>query len=497
MGLLTEMSSHELNTRGHKTGMTEALIEHAARLVDENTNFKLLGQSYDYSSYDSLVSKLESGDIKEQRKAALTFQMMDRTRTFIENMLDLHGESVVTANLGNLPKRVLDVVRIFYPNQISNEITDIQPIDGEVGTIFTMKPRFSESVAGVNAGDEVFKTVPTNFNYASEEVYESLGTGDGVVVAFSGTLSTLPVRPSTFRVSTLVGAAASIVVDDGAGNLVGANVASGSIDYTTGVYSITFSTAPDNGADLSASYCYSSEVNESAIRSVHFDIVEQPVKAKIHPLTFSHSVSSGLAAKAHLNIDVQDTLSQLAAQYIKIERDHKVINRVKNNAIADPILDFDATAGAGYQKNAKYGEIELKLDYAVSAIQTEQGRGGVDFVLCGTNAANVFSQVKGFQAVPVSAPIGPHVIGTMRDGTITVIKVTDTNVLSANDFIFGYKGYMAGDAAMILAEWIPVYFTPMFQGPRFKNEQGVMSMYDLFVNNAGYYRKGSISNYTA
>ena len=56
---------------------------------------------------------------------------------------------------------------------------------------------------------------------------------------------------------------------------------------------------------------------------------------------------------------------------------------------------------------------------------------------------------------------------------------------------------MAGDAATILAEWIPIYFTPTFQDPRFNNEQGVMSMYDLFLNNKGYYVKGKVTNYSA
>jgi hypothetical protein len=32
-------------------------------------------------------------------------------------------------------------------------------------------------------------------------------------------------------------------------------------------------------------------------------------------------------------------------------------------------------------------------------------------------------------------------------------------VINTNDFVVGFKGYMAGDAAMVLAEWIPIYLT--------------------------------------
>jgi hypothetical protein len=40
---------------------------------------------------------------------------------------------------------------------------------------------------------------------------------------------------------------------------------------------------------------------------------------------------------------------------------------------------------------------------------------------------------------------------------VPVIKAL--RVINTNDFVVGFKGYMAGDAAMVLAEWIPIYFT--------------------------------------
>ena len=79
----------------------------------------------------------------------------------------------------------------------------------------------------------------------------------------------------------------------------------------------------------------------------------------------------------------------------------------------------------------------------------------------GRNVANLMRQTKGFTPAPVIAPIGAHVIGYTRDGSVPIIK--DIRVTPPNSYILGYKGYMAGDAATILAEWIPIYFTPVFQ----------------------------------
>jgi hypothetical protein len=497
MGLLTEMSGAVQKASGKEKGaanVRESIIETGARIFEQNEIFQ---------GYKGIGKLLESSKEADVYNGSLTLVMLERVRSFMEGMKEMYGESTITANLGALPKRVLDVVRIFYPNQIANELVDIQPIDGEIGSIFTMAPRFSNTFGGVSAGDEIFKQRPTNSNYASEEFVATVGTGDGATTSFSATPvgALLPVREGSVIIE-LYDAVNNLVidkaVDDGNGNIVGVSIAPGStINYSTAATVVNYSSAPALGIVVRLTYCYSAEVSSQNIRAVEFDIREQAVKAKMHPITFKYSVSAGLAAKAHLAIDVQDTLAQLAAQYIKIERDEKLVKLIASNATAYPSLNFDATPASGYQRNAFYGEIELKLDEAESLVQQTQGRGGVDFVLCGRNAANIFRNVRGFRATPNEAPIGPHVIGTLRDDTVTVVKVINSDVLGANEFVFGYKGYMAGDAATILAEWIPIYFTPTFQDPRFNNEQGVMSMYDLFVNNKGYYVKGKVTNYSA
>lgn len=499
MGLLTEMTGVAESMARKDSGQQKAAYNRQNVI---NTGASLFESVSEFKNYEGLSDLLESNSEKDQYDAGLTLVMLERVRSFMEGMKEMYGESTITANLGTLPRRVLDVVRIFYPNQIANTLVDIQPIDGEVGTIFTMSPKFTDTFGGVSAGDEIFKQRPDNSNYASEEFVSVLGSGDGIAVSFSATPAgaLLPVREGSVVIEVL-DASGSILdraVDDGNGNIVGVSIDTGStIDYSTAATVVNYTVAPAAATTVRLTYCYNAEISCENIRAVEFDIREQPVKAKMHPITFKYSVSAGLAAKAHLAIDVQDTLAQLAGQYIKIERDEKLVKLISSNATAYPTLDFDAAAPAGYQRNAFYGEIELKLDQAESLIQQTQGRGGVDFVLCGRNAANIFRNVRGFEAVPNEAPIGPHVIGTLRDGTVSIVKVISDVVLGPNEFVFGYKGYMAGDAATILAEWIPVYFTPTFQDPRFKNEQGVMSMYDLFVNNKGYYVKGKVTNYGA
>jgi hypothetical protein len=57
--------------------------------------------------------------------------------------------------------------------------------------------------------------------------------------------------------------------------------------------------------------------------------------------------------------------------------------------------------------------------------------------VAGSNAANIFRNCKGFQPVPTAAPIGAHLIGYLRDGSVPVIKTLQ--VLDTNHYIVGYK----------------------------------------------------------
>jgi hypothetical protein len=473
--------------------LRENLIKQGARLFDE-----------EYSRYFGLGKMLESEDPKDQYKAALTLNMLAKVQNLIEGYKAMGiNEGVIQTSLGALAPRVLDVVRIFYPNQIATELVDIQPIDGQVGEIFVMKPRFSQAlpagtIGAVAALDEVFKT--PSYYYASEVTAELIATGNGTVSQYTNSLAQTPVRKNSLTLTAVIGGVVKLAKDDGNGKLIGdaVNVANpNTINYTNGALVVSLSGNLTDGAQLIATYSWDSESSNESIRSLEFDIGTVPVQAKIHPIRFNYSVAAGLAAKAHLAVDVQDVLAEEAAQFLKVERDYKLVRLILANATAEASLNFVATPSEYFDRQSKYADIELKVNEGESLIQAAMGRGGVSWVLCGNNAANLFRAVKGFVPAPVTAPVGAHVVGYLRDSSVPVIKVPLTAVLDTNKYVIGYKGYMAGDAATILAEWIPVYFTPVFQSPTLKNEQGLMSMYDLFVNNAGYYRSGTISGYVA
>jgi Major capsid protein Gp23 len=481
----------------------ESSIKQGARLFDEGGFYDLQAKrTRKYSEWNGLNDLFESDNPRDQWKAAMTMLAVEKTRQYIENAKEAWGEATVQTSLGALNPRVLDVVRIFYPNQIATELVDIQPIDGQVGEIFIMKPIFSNSlpasdIGPVIAGQEIFKTA--TYDYASEVVNEkSVGTVTAAT-AYTWTVGRTPVIPRTVSIVAVVGGNTVVVGDDGNGNLVGASLnpaGPNTVNYTTGAMAVNYSAAPTAASSIYSQYAWSSEANTAQINEVEFNLTTVPVQARIHPLKFTYSVAAGLAASAHLAIDVQDTLAELSGQYLKVERDNKLVWLINNSASTQASLAFDASQATQYfDRQSKYADIELKINEAESLIQTAMGRGGISWIMGGQNATNLMAATKGFVRAPVTAPIGSYVVGHMRDGTIPVIRAT--KVMATNDYIVGYKGYMAGDAAVVLAEWIPIYFTPVFQAPTLQNQQGLMSMYDLFVNNAGYMVKGTVTGYSA
>ena len=88
---------------------------------------------------------------------------------------------------------------------------------------------------------------------------EVVGSGDGTTTTFSGTLTKTPIDKSSVTVTD----GTQTLTDDGNGNFTGDG--SGTINYTTGAYSVTFTAAPDTGTDnITADYTYYETLTSTA-----------------------------------------------------------------------------------------------------------------------------------------------------------------------------------------------------------------------------------------
>lgn len=510
-----------LKTIETKSNLTEAKrqvkinkgIAHAAQVLAESN----LG-----SRCPNLVKGLESESKEAKYAAATLVQLLENTADYVmkeqgrdilhEDAINATANTLLSPGVASLTPAVVDIVNVFYPQMVANYIADIQALDRQSGQIFTIKTRYSETAATVEAGDIVFEKA-TDGTYSSEGVisYTAANPTSGDLtlnpsdIASPDTTHTVVVRAGSFIVKVAGKEVARDYGQDtdleGKGvvySVIG-NGISGTVNAQTGVAKLKVdSNKYADTVEFSAEASYDTEIDEDLIRKIQFDIPNQPILAKEHPLMSSYSVAAGLVMNAHLAIDTDELISNQLAGTIRWERDLALVKTVFDAAKLDASLTFDCSAnGTNLTLAQRYSSYTTTISSARGLIQEIAGRGTVDFIIVSASQGLVIvEQIEGFKAAPeAKKPIGPYLAGTLRDGTINVIAVPYTKTLPADQVVFGFKGFQLGDSSVILAEWVPLYMTPTFQAPNLRNHKGCLSFYDLFVNKPEYLVRGAISNF--
>lgn len=511
MSILKKIETSNTLTEAKKTAKINKGIAHAAQVLAESN----LG-----TRCPNLVKGLESESRDAKYAAATLVQLLENTADYVmkeqgrdilhEDAVNATANTMLSPGVASLTPQVVDIVNVFYPMMIANYIADIQALDRQSGQIFTIKTRYSETAATVNAGDIVFEKA-TDGTYSSEGVisYTAAKATTGALTlnpadALEGD-ATVKVRAGSFIVKV---AGKEVARDYGQDtNLEGVGVVysvigngiSGTVDAQTGIATLKVD-ANKYAADVefAAEASYDTEIDEELIRKIQFDIPNQPILAKEHPLMSSYSVAAGLVMNAHLAIDTDELISNQLAGTIRWERDLALVKTVYDAAKLDASLTFDCSAnGTNLTLAQRYSSYTTTISSARGLIQEIAGRGTVDFIIVSASQGLVIvEQIEGFKAAPeAKKPIGPYLAGTLRDGTINVIAVPYTKTLAADQVVFGFKGFQLGDSSVILAEWVPLYMTPTFQAPNLRNHKGCLSFYDLFVNKPEYLVRGAISNF--
>lgn len=513
MSILKKIEDNSLVAKARSEKINKG-IAHAAEVLHEST----LG-----SRCPNLVKSLESESKDAKYQAATMVQLMENMAEYYKGQQGrdiLHEDastsavSLLSPGVASLTPKVVDIVNVFYPQMVANYIADIQALDRQSGQIFVIKTRYSQDAAGVNAGDIVFEAA-TDGTYSSEMIgYQAAQASASVTANPSSAIAegaTVKIRAGSFIVR-LAGKEIARDYGNGSAGLDGVNKGkyqifgrgvTGEVDAQTGVATVKldstmYADAIAENAPMSFEAAYDTETDVDLIRKIQFDVPNQAILAKEHPLMSSYSVAAGLVMNAHLAVDTDELIANQIAGTIRWERDLGLVRTVYNGAVADPELTFDCSAnGANLTLQQRYSSYTTVISAARGVIQETAGRGTVEFMIVSARQGlPIVEQIEGFKAAPESKkPIGPYLAGTLRDGTIAVIAVPYTNTLPVDQVVFGFKGFQLGDSAIVLAEWIPLYFTPTFQAPNLKNHKGAMSFYDLFLNKPEYLVRGAISNF--
>jgi phage tail sheath protein FI len=122
-------------------------------------------------------------------------------------------------------------------------VMDDDTSDFFVEEVINNRTKYNQIVAGVTFGIPS-ALMPVN------NLAEYMEIGDGAEVTFSGILRNIPLVEGSLSVQ----AGAIAGADDSDGSIAGTGISAGTIDYTTGAWSITFTVAPTDGDPILGTY---------------------------------------------------------------------------------------------------------------------------------------------------------------------------------------------------------------------------------------------------
>jgi len=449
-----------------------------------------MGKTLAEGKWRTLVENIEERGARE-----LTAVLLENEARYINNM----EEDVRIQNIGSFEKFVFPIVRAVFPNLIAKDIVSVQPMTGPTSLVFYLDAVYGTSKGTVSAGDTMFSARKGHLaddQYSSEAV-----SGETMIASTTDAQKTLPTytlafascRPGTLVLSGLTegGATTTTMRDNGVGGFTIANdtIASGTptINYATGVISeIVLTTGLELAAAWIASYYYNSE-GSANIPIVDINLSSVPVRAIPHKLRARWSVEAATNLKAVHGMDAESELVALLSEKIRWDVDRRVISDLFTIASAGSVTwNKPAPAAVSYNDH-KQTFIDALIE-ASNLIFRATRRGTGNFVVCGTNVANVVESLYGFRPQAVAGN-GVVFIGTLQ-GRWSIYK---DPYLDADTFLVGWKGNSFLEAGYVYAPYVPLYTTPTYVLDDMLNRKGMMSQYGVKAINGDFYATGTVT----
>lgn len=315
-------------------------------------------------------------------------------------------------------------------------------MDGPVGLIFYFDLLYGSNKGSIQAGQPVFSSLTghdANDFFASPEIRdENVGTAAGIAALFAPTLAYIPVVRSTFTVTD----GTQIVTDDGAGNLVGDVNPAGvnTINYNTGLISVTFAAVPAAGLAITADYEYDNEANQ-LVPEIDFQLTSSPVAAKIFKLRTRYSLESAQNLRSLHGLSAETELVTGLAQELRFEIDRSILRDVNSFAQATAVTWPLTPAGGISWTEHKLSIVDVFIQGSNNIFELTR-RGQPNWIVMGMRTSNVVESLPGFKpSADMTTPTGVIYAGVLN-GRWKMYKdpynIDGTN--TQRNFLIGYKG---------------------------------------------------------
>lgn len=392
--------------------------------------------------------------------------------------------STSASNIAGFRKIMIPMIRRIVPGTIAQELVGVQPMEGPVGQVYSLRFKYAESVAtpggtdDITAGNEIWGNAHPirRFYSGSTGVAQNAGAG-GFGAPTPGNIT-----------GTATGTSWGSTLDAAAGCNVG-----GAGSFLEG----------------------------SGGRKSTFEIVSQAVEAGSRKLQTSWTIEAMQDAKNQHGIDIESEMTKTISAQIVQEIDNEIITDL--TALAGTVASWDGSlpSTAGYYRPTfigdRFANLGVMISYVANEIARKTRRGPGNFIVVSPMMLTVLQAAVKSQFAPAirgsfKGPNNTQLVGTLN-GTIKVYsylwnQTQSTDIASGtgdDTILVGYKGGDGeADAGYFYCPYVPLMSSGVITNPvTFQPVVSLMTRYGKTYftnpttslgNSADYYGKINVTN---
>jgi hypothetical protein len=417
----------------------------------------------------------------------------------VEEHLNDLTESQISTTLGTTPENVLRVLRLGYLNTCRQDAFWEMGLATAHDIFFYLEPKYRKTLRGATAGDITYES--KSFRSASDiGSWDSKETANATIKTFTfePSASEIPLSPFTIQ---LFCNGLLVANDDGRGGIQGkdsdGSAITGTVDYTAGVSSVTFNTAPASGQSvtLEGGIALEKDNDLEITQSIELSLRAAPFTLREYPITASFSKKLELTLGTSYKVDAQEAYLRAMADELRKSLDMQAFSlasrQAHRNSAASPTT-FNMQGAVGESEVDRVQIISRYIDKVGTKIYNKIFRGGVSVIFGGPTATGVLTGHRRWTDTGAQDANGIYKLGNFSD--IPVFRVP-TEVCADTDLVCVYKNrQLPEDVFLMIGTLLPLHVTDKLELPGRNTEFGVASYGDMQILNKGYAEVLTITN---
>jgi hypothetical protein len=487
---------------------------------------------------DEALSRLHEEDKKRQSKAFKNFDKWRRYKGFKESLektyesnrkralnmatgltvqkrqLEALDPVVVSTQFGTTPENLLKVITIPYLNSVGADIFEEITLETMNDSIYYLDYMYGSTKRGATEGEKMMDK--SEAFYPAETDVQSV-TASATLTNYTGTLSNPSVVP--YKVFVNIAGVGTYASDNGQEVISGSYTPvgggttvtiTGTIDYVTGDYDITFDTAPGAGVTVDIEYNYNSEDPDNYDEQGNVNLLLTRINFDPRPyqLGVSWSIMSQLKLDSTLGVDSEDILYKGAGYELTKSSDVRFLRAGYKIAKKKSPVIFDsdwATAGADSSIDYARTFFAKAIRPAGSKTYSATNRGQKPTAIYGGYAAiDYLTQIPEFKMDESSYAQGCYKVGSLfgidiyqaPSGTGADSLKRD-RVLPENELVTVFKNQAVPmDVPLVKGVFVPLASTEMLEYKNLYRERAFYQVNDTQTLQDNYIQRIQITNLT-